>query len=281
MSRFLSIHIMSMGKDNKWKLWHRLLNLEPSIFLECLIQKIYWWNEQKFWHKLRKMAGKMVHIKFNQEDSMKKILVPATDGTQIPLSQVADINYVRGPQVGKSEDTFLTAYVLFDMKPGEAEVNVVEDAQRYLNERIDSGEFVELSKYARKHFRDTGVNFLKIFVSSGLDEYSIADMINAGAQIDGIGIGTRFAVSQNAPSLNIVYKLIEYAGKDIHKSSPNKKTIPGRKSILRKQDTFFINDTVLPYTDRPDDLIKPFDSPQNIDSIKNRLTKQLKKERPA
>jgi Cu(I)/Ag(I) efflux system membrane protein CusA/SilA len=78
----------------------------------------------------------------NQIETMKKILLPAKDGTEIPLSQVADINYVRGPQVIKSEDTFLTAYVLFDMKPGRAEVNVVENAQRYLTESIDSGEFV-------------------------------------------------------------------------------------------------------------------------------------------
>jgi len=78
----------------------------------------------------------------NQIETMKKILLPAKGGTQMPLSQVADINYVRGPQVIKSEDTFLTAYVLFDMKPGQAEVNVVENAQRYLAERIDRGEFV-------------------------------------------------------------------------------------------------------------------------------------------
>ena len=73
---------------------------------------------------------------------MKKILVPTKGGSQIPLAQVADITYVRGPQVVKSEDTFLTAYVLFDMKPGEAEVNVVEDCQRHLEQKIDSGEFV-------------------------------------------------------------------------------------------------------------------------------------------
>jgi Cu(I)/Ag(I) efflux system membrane protein CusA/SilA len=78
----------------------------------------------------------------NDIESMKKILVPAKDGSHIPITQVAEINYVRGPQVIKSEDTFLVAYVLFDMKPGNAEVNVVEDCQRYLQERIESGEFV-------------------------------------------------------------------------------------------------------------------------------------------
>jgi Cu(I)/Ag(I) efflux system membrane protein CusA/SilA len=75
-------------------------------------------------------------------EELGKILVPAKDGSHIPLAQVATINYLRGPQVIKSEDTFLIGYVLFDMRPGEAEVNVVEDSQRYLQEKIDAGEFV-------------------------------------------------------------------------------------------------------------------------------------------
>jgi len=74
-------------------------------------------------------------------ETLKKVLVPAKDGTQIPLSQLAEIRYLRGPQVIKSEDTFLIGYVLFDMQPGKAEVNVVEDCQRYLQEKIDSGAF--------------------------------------------------------------------------------------------------------------------------------------------
>ncbi len=75
-------------------------------------------------------------------EQLERILVPAPDGTQIPLTQLANFNYVRGPQVIKSEDTFLLAYVLFDMQSGRAEVDVVEDCQRFLQEKIDSGEFV-------------------------------------------------------------------------------------------------------------------------------------------
>ena len=75
-------------------------------------------------------------------ETIGKILVPARDGAQIPLIQLAEIKYLRGPQAIKSEDTFLVGYVLFDMKPGYAEVDVVEDCQRYLKEKIDSGEFV-------------------------------------------------------------------------------------------------------------------------------------------
>ena len=74
-------------------------------------------------------------------ESLGGILVPAPDGTQIPLSQLSTMEYVRGPQVIKSEDTFLVGYVLFDKKPGYAEVEVVEQAQAYLQAKLDSGEF--------------------------------------------------------------------------------------------------------------------------------------------
>ncbi|HNO78124.1 MAG TPA: efflux RND transporter permease subunit [Phycisphaerae bacterium] len=73
-------------------------------------------------------------------EALERILVPAPDGAQIPLIQLAEINYVRGPQVIKSEDTFLIGYVLFDMKPGLAEVDVVEEADAYLRSKIASGE---------------------------------------------------------------------------------------------------------------------------------------------
>ncbi|MDD5134313.1 MAG: efflux RND transporter permease subunit [Phycisphaerae bacterium] len=78
----------------------------------------------------------------DQIETLEKILVPAADGAQIPITEVADVQYVRGPQVIKSEDTFLTGYVLFDMKSGNAEVDVVEQCQSYLQEKIDSGQFV-------------------------------------------------------------------------------------------------------------------------------------------
>jgi Cu(I)/Ag(I) efflux system membrane protein CusA/SilA len=74
-------------------------------------------------------------------ESLDKILIAAPDGTQIPLIQIAEIKYVRGPQMIKSEDTFLVGYVLFDMKPGYAEVEVVEQARDYLQQKLDSGAF--------------------------------------------------------------------------------------------------------------------------------------------
>lgn len=76
----------------------------------------------------------------NNLEALDKILVSAPGGAQIPLGQLSKINYVRGPQVIKSEDTFLVGYVLFDKKPGFAEVDVVENARNYLKYKIEAGE---------------------------------------------------------------------------------------------------------------------------------------------
>jgi Cu(I)/Ag(I) efflux system membrane protein CusA/SilA len=77
----------------------------------------------------------------NPED-LKKILISTPTGAQIPLGQLASIEYTRGPQLIKSENTFLVGYVIFDKKPQYAEVDVVENAQKYLNEKIDDGTLV-------------------------------------------------------------------------------------------------------------------------------------------
>ena len=73
-------------------------------------------------------------------ESLGRILVATSDGAQIPLGQLAQIRYVRGPQVIKSEDTFLVGYVLFDKKEGHAEVDVVEACRAELEARISAGE---------------------------------------------------------------------------------------------------------------------------------------------
>ncbi|WP_372796065.1 efflux RND transporter permease subunit, partial [Pontiella sp.] len=87
-----------------------------------------------------------VRVRYSRElrdsiEALEKVLVPGTRGKQIPITEVAEIKYVRGPQNIKSEDTFLVGYVVFDKKPGHAEVDVVEQAQAYLQSKIDSGEF--------------------------------------------------------------------------------------------------------------------------------------------
>lgn len=74
-------------------------------------------------------------------DELKNILIPTSSGMQVPLGELVNINYVRGPQLIKSENTFLVGYVIFDKLPGYAEVDVVENAITYLSDQIEKGEF--------------------------------------------------------------------------------------------------------------------------------------------
>ncbi|MGQ7871076.1 efflux RND transporter permease subunit [Sunxiuqinia sp. sy24] len=73
-------------------------------------------------------------------ETLGQILIPTPTGVQIPISQVVDFEYVRGPQAIKSEDTFLVGYVLFDKREGFSEVGVVNDAQNAIQARIDAGD---------------------------------------------------------------------------------------------------------------------------------------------
>lgn len=73
-------------------------------------------------------------------EDLKEVLIPTPTDNQIPLGELAKITYRRGPQVIKSEDTFLVGYVIFDKKDGYAEIDVVENAQAFLKNKIDNGE---------------------------------------------------------------------------------------------------------------------------------------------
>ncbi len=86
-----------------------------------------------------------VRVRYQRElrssiEDIEQVLVPTPDGQQIPLKQLSQINYVRGPMMIRSEDTFLTGYVIFDKMPGRGEVDVVEEADHFLKEKIESGE---------------------------------------------------------------------------------------------------------------------------------------------
>ena len=76
----------------------------------------------------------------NDIDELGSVLVAGREGSQVPLRELAEIRYVRGPQMIRSEDTFLTAYVTFGGQPGVAEVDVVENAIAYLDAMVEQGE---------------------------------------------------------------------------------------------------------------------------------------------
>lgn len=72
-------------------------------------------------------------------DDLNRILIPASNGVQVPLSEIANIDYSRGAQMIRSENTFLNGYVIFDKNEGKAEVDVVQEAEKILQQKLSSG----------------------------------------------------------------------------------------------------------------------------------------------
>ena len=86
-----------------------------------------------------------IRVRYQRErrddmQSMYDTLITAANGAQIPLSDVAEIRYERGPQMIRSENTFLTAYVTFGSASGVAEVEAVEAASEHLQQAQQRGE---------------------------------------------------------------------------------------------------------------------------------------------
>jgi len=102
--------------------------------------------------------------------------------------------------------------------------------------RLDSGDLAALSRSVRRILDEGGLAGATIFASGNIDEYRIRDLVAAGSPIDGFGVGTSLVTSSDAPYLDAVYKLQEYAGKPRRKRSTGKATWPGRKQVYRRYD---------------------------------------------
>lgn len=106
--------------------------------------------------------------------------------------------------------------------------------------RLDSGDIAALSKDVRAILNAGGKKDGRIFATNDLNEYKIAEMLDAGAEIDIFGVGTELVLSADSPSIGGVYKLaeIEKDGQTIPKLklSKDKSTFPGRKQVYRLLD---------------------------------------------
>ncbi len=102
--------------------------------------------------------------------------------------------------------------------------------------RIDSGDLAAHARAVRAILDAGGLPAITLFASGNLDEYRLAELVAAGAPIDGFGIGTRMNTSADAPYLDCAYKLEEYEGAPRRKRSEGKATWPGRKQVWRRQD---------------------------------------------
>ncbi|MBI5144392.1 MAG: efflux RND transporter permease subunit, partial [Candidatus Omnitrophica bacterium] len=79
-------------------------------------------------------------------EALQRVFVPTPDGAQIPITQLADIYFVTGPNMINSENGLLRAYVLMNVR-GRDMVGFVEEASKVVKEKIalPQGYFLEWS----------------------------------------------------------------------------------------------------------------------------------------
>ncbi|HLH31896.1 MAG TPA: nicotinate phosphoribosyltransferase, partial [Terriglobia bacterium] len=100
--------------------------------------------------------------------------------------------------------------------------------------RLDSGDLRTHANNVRRLLDAAGLNQLKIYASSSLDEYEIEKIVTGNIPINGFGVGRNLATSSDVPVLDTAYKLVEYAGRPKMKLSESKSTLPGRKQVFRE-----------------------------------------------
>ncbi len=118
--------------------------------------------------------------------------------------------------------------------------------------RLDSGDLTALSRSVRDILDHAGLADVGIFASGDLDEYRIAELVAAAAPIDAFGVGTQLGTSGDAPSVDVVYKLVEDPTGPKVKVAPGKTTLPGRKQLYRGGEGGRYQHDVLALDDEPD-----------------------------
>jgi nicotinate phosphoribosyltransferase len=120
----------------------------------------------------------------------------------------------------------IAAQVAADLAPEGIDIRSV---------RLDSGDLGSLAREVRSILDDSGLTEVRILASGGLDERKIAALVEADAPIDGFGVGTAMTTSDDAPSLDVVYKLVEDDTGPRMKTSTGKVTLPGIKQVYRSE----------------------------------------------
>jgi nicotinate phosphoribosyltransferase len=146
--------------------------------------------------------------------------------------------------------------------------------------RLDSGDLLELSRQVRDVLDGAALPDVTIFASGNLDEFEIARLLAEGAPIDGFGVGSRLAVSDGAPSIDLVYKLVAFDGRPVLKLSADKATLPGTKQVWRRlENDRFAGDVIALAAEEPpagsEPLLEPATAGRDtLDSARARAAEQ-------
>jgi Nicotinic acid phosphoribosyltransferase len=107
--------------------------------------------------------------------------------------------------------------------------------------RIDSGDIAKISQQVRSLLPN-----VTIYASGDIDEWQIQKLQQAGACLDGYGIGTKLVTGQ---PVNGVYKLVEINGIPVSKKSADKQTYAYAKQIWRSYEDGLIQEDVVTRAD--------------------------------
>jgi nicotinate phosphoribosyltransferase len=134
-----------------------------------------------------------------------------------------------------------TSVLLIDTYDTLAAVdNIIAAGMKPTGVRLDSGDLAELSREVRRRLDAAGLCGTKILLSGDLDEHKVEKLLEQGTPADGFGVGTSLVVSNDAPALGGIYKLVEIQNgteKSYHaKFSADKATYPGTKQVYRFRD---------------------------------------------
>jgi nicotinate phosphoribosyltransferase len=117
---------------------------------------------------------------------------------------------------------------------------VISLGEPVLAVRLDSGDFIALSREVRTLLDQAGMQHVKIMLSGDLNEQRIAHVLAEGAPVDSFGVGTELATSADAPSMGAIYKIVELESNGVSrptaKYSAEKTSLPGAKQVFRYDD---------------------------------------------
>ncbi len=159
--------------------------------------------------------------------------------------------------------------------------------------RIDSGDLAAHARAVRSILDQHGCHHIEIVLSGGLDEHLIDRLVASGVPVDAFGVGTSLDVSADSPSLDMAYKLQQYAGKPRRKRSPGKETWPGAKQVFRERDSngFMGCDRITldgeeraagePLLEEVMRGGRPIGSPPGLDAIRTRCRSEIERLPPA
>ena len=114
-------------------------------------------------------------------------------------------------------------------------INHLKDRLKLKGIRIDSGDLVELSRYARRRLKEAGLEDVIIVLSGDLNEWKIREIVERG-EADAFGVGSEVAIPPDKPVLGAIYKLVEDETGFKHKLSKGKVVIGGSKRVYRYYD---------------------------------------------